>query len=228
MLTRSWHMHGLHSPDLRIFRSPVPPPANLCPNYGGKTCNSMPTNTGTSLPDGWDVRRYEPNSFWHIVISGSLNKWARTSRLHTTAPGTDAVHGRTTPRHQVTAGPYAYWCICYKRSPGHRTLDTLGATWHLHIPAGQLRMRYHSTITYSSPLRWAGMTNTNKVDILLGYIVSPDTNTSTLSTPCAQELQKWGQLPWVTNPPRNALPSPPPAYTMHFAGMPIPTAIQKI
>ncbi|ETV66231.1 hypothetical protein H257_17273 [Aphanomyces astaci] len=87
------------------------------------------------------------------------------------------------------------------------------ATWNLHIPAGQLRMRHHSTITYSSPPRWAGLTNMNKVDILLGFIVSPDSDTSTLPTHWAHALQHWGQMTWLMNPPRNTLPSPPPAYT---------------
>ncbi|ETV69188.1 hypothetical protein H257_15017 [Aphanomyces astaci] len=61
----------------------------------------------------------------------------------------------------------------------------------------------------------------NKVDILLGYIVSPDSDTSTLPTHWAHALQHWGQMTWLMtcsmtwlmNPPRNTLPSPPPAYT---------------
>ncbi|ETV63560.1 hypothetical protein H257_19514, partial [Aphanomyces astaci] len=136
--------------------------------------------------------------FWWIdaILQGRTDQWWRTlaNKITTAA---------------AMAGPYAYWCICYKHSTGHRTLDALGATWNLHIPAGQLRMRHHTSITYFSPPRFAGLTHTNKVDILLGYIVSPDTNTSTLPTHWAQALQHWGQMTWLMNPPRSTPPSPP-------------------
>ncbi|ETV75067.1 hypothetical protein H257_10666 [Aphanomyces astaci] len=142
--------------------------------YNGP-CESCSTRKDDVLAPG--------HRFWWIdaILQGRTDQWWRTlaNEITTTA---------------AMAGPYAYWCICYKHSTGHRTRDVLGATWNLQIPAGQLRMRHHSRITYSSPTRWAGMTNTNKVDIHLGYIVSPDTNTSTLPTHWAHALQHWGQM----------------------------------
>ncbi|KAF0721080.1 hypothetical protein AaE_010184 [Aphanomyces astaci] len=192
VVTGSWPMHGLHLSRLPLAGIST---ANLFLNYGGKTCNSVPANLGTSLHDGWAVPRYQLNPFWHIVRYGSPatcnDPWDRCSTRKDDAPAPGhrfRTFGNESTTTAAMAGPYAYWCICYKNSPGHRTMDALEATWNLHIPAGQLRMRHYSTIMYSSPPRWTGLTNTNKVDIFLGYIVSPDTNTSTLPTHWAQAL----------------------------------------
>ncbi|RHZ01106.1 hypothetical protein DYB35_007210 [Aphanomyces astaci] len=243
MLTGSWHMHGLHLSRLTQLPLASTSAGQLIskirwenmqlragqygyitPRWLGRTALSaqpllaqreiwLAQQMGTEQPatyngpwDSCSTRKDDApaldHRFWWIdaILQGRTDQWWRTlaNEITTTA---------------AMAGPYEFWCICYKNSTGHRTLDALGATWNLHIPAGQLRMRHHSTITYSSPPRWAGLTNMNKVDIHLGYIVSPDSDTSTLPTHWAHELQHWGQMTWLMNPPRNTLPSPPPAYT---------------
>ncbi|ETV65660.1 hypothetical protein H257_17655 [Aphanomyces astaci] len=243
MLTGSWHMHGLHLSRLTQLPLASTSAGQLIaqirwenmqlragqygyitPRWLGRTALSaqpllaqreiwLAQQMGTEQPatyngpwDSCSTRKEDApalgHRFWWIdaILQGRTDQWWRTlaTEITTTA---------------AMAGPYEYWCICYKNSTGHRTLDALGATWNLHIPAGQLRMRHHSTITYSSPPRWAGLTNMNKVDILLGFIVSPDSDTSTLPTHWAHALQHWGQMTWLMNPPRNTLPSPPPAYT---------------